>query len=147
MDDRLSIIIANLRSVIICLPEVNLIKRSIKFFAKEFSIQESEVKILKRKNETSQLSKLVVFEKDGKEVTYHVKTHGKGFGLAKNEKKTMTGTEEVDLKELFVYKVLEKIGTGPKVFLFHENFSPKENFYIATEHLGEKFKTFSKFNK
>jgi hypothetical protein len=48
---------------------------------------------------------------------------------------------------LFVYKVLEKLGIGPKVFLFQDGLSPKENFYIATEHLGEKFKTFSKFNK
>ena len=125
-----------LRTVINFLPEVNLIKRSIKFFAEEFSVQESAIEIKKRET-GRQLSKKVEIKKDGKVITYHVKTHAKGFSSLDDE--YMTETKAVDLKELFVYKALEKIGIGPEVLFFHEDFSPEENFYIATKDLGEKF--------
>jgi len=62
-------------------------------------------------------------------ITYHIKTHQHG------STSQASSTKPVDPKELFVYKVLEYIGYGPKTHFF---FNPLSigGFFIATQDLA-----------
>ena len=62
-------------------------------------------------------------------ITYYIKTHQHG------STSEVSSVKPVDPKELFVYKVLEYIGYGPKVHFF---FNPLSlgGFFIATQNLS-----------
>ncbi|EKE00826.1 MAG: hypothetical protein ACD_21C00267G0001 [uncultured bacterium] len=65
------------------------------------------------------------------EIRYYIKTHQHGSLSASGS----GSVANVDLKELFVYKVLEYIGYGPKVHFFFNPLSPG-GFFIATQDAG-----------
>ena len=58
-------------------------------------------------------------------IQYYIKTHHGG------SKSGQSRENPVDPKELFIYKVLEFIGLGPKVYFFFNQLS-NATFYIAT---------------
>jgi hypothetical protein len=80
------------------------------------------------------------------EISYHIKTHQQG-STSQN-----SSTKPIDPKELFVYKLLEYIGFGPKTYFFFNPLSPG-GFFIATQDIGftksshYKKKTFFTFEK
>lgn len=93
-------------------------------------------------DETSTISAESTHEKI---ITYHIKTHQNG-STSEN-----SSIKPVDLKELFIYKLLEFTGYGPKTHFFY-NLLSSSGFYIATQDLGftkaiEKNKTFTLFQK
>lgn len=64
-----------------------------------------------------------------KKIRYYIKTH-------QHESTSKVGTvKPPDPKELFVYRLLEHIGYGPKTYFFFNPMSPG-GFYIATQDLG-----------
>lgn len=66
-------------------------------------------------------------DKKQREVFYYIKTHQNG-----SSSRDGSSAGDVDLKELFVYKMLEKMGIGPKAHFFSTPFSTQNGFYIAT---------------
>ena len=62
-------------------------------------------------------------------IQYYIKTHHGG------SKGGQSRENPVDPKELFIYKVLEFIGLGPKVYFFFNQLS-NATFYIATQDVG-----------
>lgn len=77
-------------------------------------------------------------------IQYHVKTHQQGATS------TRSTTNPPDPKELFIYKVLENIGCGPKTHFFF-NPSSSGGFFIATQDVAftkviEKTKRFLLFD-
>ena len=67
-------------------------------------------------------------KKQNREVSYFIKTHQHGS----NSRDSGVSAGNVDLKELFVYRALEKMGLGPKAHFFSTPFSTQNGFYIAT---------------
>ena len=63
-----------------------------------------------------------------------------------NDNTYETTYSEVDFKELFIYKVLELMGLGPKVY-FLVNPYLKDGLYIITENLNEENKEFIEISK
>ena len=61
--------------------------------------------------------------------TYYIKTHQHG------STSECSSVKPVDPKELFVYKVLEYIGYGPKAYFFFNPLSPG-GFFIATQDMA-----------
>lgn len=87
------------------------------------------------KNDGVQLGTImtIVYKESGSEeekrIRYYIKTHQQGST-------SRHGTlAPPDPKELFVYKVFEHIGYGPKTYFFFNPLSPG-GFYIATQDLG-----------
>ena len=52
--------------------------------------------------------------KNGKKIRYFIKTHRHGTT------KTSSSTKDVDLKEVFIYKVLELLGIGEETHFFYD---------------------------
>ena len=73
----------------------------------------------------------IVYSELGQEhvISYHIKTHQHG------SVGTGSSFRSPDPKELFVYKVLEYIGYGPKAHFFYD-FMSQGGFYIATQDLA-----------
>jgi hypothetical protein len=72
---------------------------------------------------------------DGSQVFYHVKTHRGGLLSTTVTGQSSAGLKEVDLKELFVYKVFERLGISPETHIFFGKGGAKD-FYIATKDAG-----------
>ena len=88
-------------------------------FSQEYGINESEVKILPKATGQQVGAKIVIPDSanPGKLKTFYVKSHQEFSSKSHPQLGTRTsnGLGFVDLKELFMYKVLEKVGYGPKV--------------------------------
>ena len=65
---------------------------------------------------------------------YYIKTHQ--FGPTESVSKSR---KHPDVKELLVYKILENIGLGPKVYFFWPVDISTKTLYIATEEVDIKF--------
>ncbi len=79
-------------------------------------------------------------------VSYYIKTHQGGSVSASG---SSLKANNVDLKELFIYKVLENLGIGPKAHFFPNILSGQSGFCIATRGIptpkkaaGKEKKTF-----
>lgn len=66
---------------------------------------------------------------------FFVKTHSNGL------KTHLEGIEQVNLRELVVYKLFYKLGLGPEVDFFINETNPN-HLFIVTKDLGSNFKTF-----
>jgi hypothetical protein len=88
-------------------------------FSQKYEIYESEVKILPKATGQQVGAKIVIPDSanPGKLKTFYVKSHQEFSSKSHPQLGTRTsnGLGSVDLKELFMYKVLEKVGYGPKV--------------------------------
>lgn len=93
-------------------------------------------------------SQYVLFKEEiskEKTITYYIKTHQNG------STSQTSSTQPIDLKELFIYKLLEFADYGPKThFLFH--LISGGGFFIATQDLGftktlNKHKVFTLFDE
>ena len=90
---------------------------NIEFQDKRNGVQFGAIAIVKLKNSPAR-------------ITYYIKTHR--FGLLASTP-TSTGPQQLDPKELFVYKVLELIGVVPETHFFYNDI---KDFYIATKDAG-----------
>ncbi|MFN7098044.1 MAG: hypothetical protein ACK4PR_10895 [Gammaproteobacteria bacterium] len=92
-------------------------------------------------------------EKKEHNISYFIKTHQHGSRSDHSGSFSLSASP-VDLKELFVYKVFEYLGIGPKTHFFFNPLS-RGGFFIATQDLGftkrtdktKFFLTFSKINE
>jgi hypothetical protein len=69
-----------------------------------------------------------------KRIGYHIKTHQHGSGYNDGGRTLVRESETpVDLKELLVYKLLEKMGVGPKAHFLLSHLKINGACYIATQ--------------
>ena len=83
--------------------------------------------------------KITITLTNGEIKKFYSKTHRRGLREHFNIKSSKYGTQSVDPKELFCYKVLELSGLGPEVHFFYYD---AKNFYIATKDAGITFQTY-----
>jgi hypothetical protein len=110
----------------------------IEFFSKTSGVQVGRKALITYADRASQTQR---------QVTYFIKTHQYGSVSGSGRVKP------VDPKELFVYKLLEYTGLGPKAHFFFNPLS-QEVFYIATQDSGfskdgdkQRHKSFLTFDK
>ena len=120
------------------LPKNNMENKAREFFMKiypDFLINFTE------KQGGSQLGFKVTLQNNDAQnsIIYHCKTHTYGRLSSKNSSEAST----VDLKEMIVYRVLEKCDLGNKTLFFFDDI---RNFYIATLDSGSNFKNYDKLN-
>lgn len=136
--------------------------RSIQvYFAELYHIDDSELIICLPKVTGQQGGAIVEIKRtpeDTNPIKFYVKTH-REFRITTDPQFMMTadGTGKTDLKELFMYKVLEYIGYGPKTYFILGMDATltqiEEGILIATQSLGytkrpdERSKAFKIFEK
>lgn len=129
-------------------------------FAKEYGISPDDIQCLPKTTGQQVGAKVVIpdVNNEGKQKTFYVKSHQEFSSKSDPQLGTRTsnGLGFVDLKELFMYKVLEKIGYGPKTnFIIDRDVSQtgvEEGIMIVTQDSGytknplnkeKSFKTFA----
>ena len=124
------------------LPYKRLENQAARYFIEVFGLKvpEQQLSFLEKKGGVQLGRRLIVTHNNGKEVTYHIKTHRHG---AQSNVSMSSGAKAVDPKEVLVYNVLHQLGLGPETHFFWED---QKNFYIATEDLNGSgpFKEYSK---
>ena len=110
----------------------------IKFYPKISGVQFGRIAVVTSFSEETNVQQ---------QITYYIKTHQHGSASG------ASSVKQVDPKEIFVYKVLEYIGLGPKAHFFQNPIS-KCSFYIATQDCGfskdrekQNDKTFATYDK
>lgn len=130
-------------------------------FAEKFGVFEEDVQCLPKPTGQQVGAKIVVKDRSnpGNPRVYYAKSHQEFCSRSDAQLGTRTsnGTGFVDLKELFMYKVLEKLGYGPKVEFIPDRHIPEtgveEGIMIATQDSGytktptEKEKSFRTFSQ
>lgn len=90
------------------------------------------------KNDGVQFGNVFTFKIQKNSFKFFVKTHQ--HGLTSNTAAN-NSTKCADMREIFVYKFFELFCLGPEVHFFFDLYN-KNNFYIASKDLGDKYKTF-----
>ena len=133
-------------------------------FAEKYEIEPDEIKILPKTTGQQVGAKVVIPDPQNKQniKVFYVKSHQEFSSKSDPQLGTRTsnGLGYVDLKELFMYKVLEKIGYGPKTeFIIDKDVSQtgvEEGIMIVTQDSGytknplnkdKSFKTFEQVVK
>jgi len=136
-------------------------KKLKEYFAKKYTISEDLVYCLPKTMGREIGAKIIIpdSENPGNFIIYHVKTHQEFHSKDSSHFygiQTSNVIKSVDLKELFMYKLLKKIGYGPKIeFIVNSNMpyvGGSLDLMLATKDLAytknplEKEKTFNTFN-
>lgn len=103
-------------------------KATENYFRLLYNDQISDVSFLS-KRDGDQLGRVFVIQhKELGKITYHIKTHSNG-----TKSNNSMPPQQADPKELFVYKLLEKLEIGCNAHLYGRDLN---NFYIATKDAG-----------
>ena len=131
------------------------------YFAEKFGVSEDDIQFLPKPSGQQVGAKIVVKDPrdPGNPKVFYAKSHQEfcSRSHAQLGTRTSNGTGFVDLKELFMYKVQEKIGYGPKTDFVPDRHLPEtgveEGIMIVTQDSGytkspaEKEKSFQTFSQ
>ncbi|MDR2397014.1 MAG: hypothetical protein LBD69_04135 [Puniceicoccales bacterium] len=120
-------------------PHVILKQKAIEYFTNKLGDSLKSVSFME-KGSGDQAGNIVRITLRSEEILdYYTKTHLGGLKSGGSN-----SVKPVDVRELFVYKFLERSGLGPEVHFFWDDL---ENFYIATKDAGDGGASFATYDQ